>query len=292
MRYPSSMRLLITGARGMLGQDVCSAARDRGHAVVGAGRAQLDITDSGAVRALIERERPDAVINCAAWTDVDGAEAQEDIATAVNGSAAGHVAAAAAAADAFTVQVSTDYVFDGAATEPYPEDHPPAPKSAYGRSKLAGEVAVAAAAPGAHAIVRTAWVFGPHGGNFVATMLRLGAERDEVTVVDDQIGCPTYTGHLAEALVDVAERRAAGVLHVVGRGRCSWFDLAVATFARSGLDCRVLRGSSADLGRPAPRPAFSVLGATRSDTPALPPWEQGLDDYLAARLLVTEGTHP
>lgn len=276
----------------MLGQDVCKVARERGHAVAALDREQLDITEREAVAAVIARERPDAVINCAAWTDVDGAEAHEPAATAVNGAGVGNVAAAAAAVEAFVVHVSTDYVFDGDATEPYPEDHSPAPRSAYGRSKLAGETALAAAAPGGHAIVRTAWVFGPHGGNFVATMLRLAGERDEVTVVDDQIGCPTYTGHLAAALVEVAEHRTAGILHVVGQGRCSWFDLAVAAFERTGLDCRVQRGSSADLGRPAPRPAFSVLGATRPETPVLPPWEQGLDDYLAARLLVTEGTHP
>lgn len=290
MRYLSSMRLLITGAVGMLGQDVCSAARERGHAVTAFGREQLDITDPAALAAAFARERPDAVINCAAWTDVDGAEAEEPVATAVNGAGAGHVAAAAAEVEAFVVHVSTDYVFDGTATEPYSENHPTAPASAYGRSKLTGELAVASATPESHAIVRTAWVFGPHGGNFVATMLRLAATRDEVTVVDDQIGCPTYTGHLAAALVEVAERRLRGVLHVVGQGRCSWYDLAVATFERSRLDCRVQRGSSADLGRPAPRPAFSVLGATRPDTPVLPPWEQGLDDYLAARLAVAEGT--
>lgn len=276
----------------MLGTDLCALAEERGHVVAGLDRDQLDITDRQAVDAAVAREQPDVVINCAAWTDVDGAEAEEAAATVVNGTGAGNVAAAAAAAGAFVVHVSTDYVFDGTDTEPYAETHPPAPRSAYGRSKLLGETAVSAVAPDNHAIVRTAWVFGPHGGNFVATMLRLGAERDEVTVVDDQIGCPTYTGHLAAALLDVAERRTTGVLHVVGQGRCSWYDLAVATFERTGLDCHVQRGRSADLGRPAPRPAFSVLGATRPQTPVLPPWEQGLDDYLAARLLVTEGTNP
>ena len=134
-----------------------------------------------------------------------------------------------------------------------------------------------------HAIVRTAWVFGPHGKNFVDTMLRLGAERDEVTVVDDQLGCPTYTGHLAAALVQVAEQRLRGVLHVAGGGQCTWWDLAVATFEAAGYNVEVNRGKSADLGRPAPRPAYSVLGSTRSDAPALPSWQEGLHAHLIAR---------
>ena len=162
------------------------------------------------------------------------------------------------------MQVSSDYVFDGTATSPYLESAPTGPRSAYGRSKLAGELAVAEGAPGAHAIVRTAWLFGAHGGNFVATMLRLARERDELTVVDDQIGCPTFAGHLAEALVTIAERRLAGVRHVAGGGACSWYDLAAATFAATGADVSLRRGSSADLDRPAPRPAYSVLRTERS----------------------------
>ena len=141
---------------------------------------------------------------------------------------------------------------------------------------------MAAAAPDAHAIVRSAWLFGPHGKNFVDTMLRLGAERDEVTVVDDQVGCPTYAGHLAAALVDVAERRLTGILHVAGGGSCSWWDLAVAAYERTGIDCTVHRGTTAELGRPAPRPAYSVLACTREDAPRLPPWQDGLDAHLAA----------
>ncbi|HET6550326.1 MAG TPA: sugar nucleotide-binding protein, partial [Solirubrobacter sp.] len=198
------------------------------------------------------------------------------------GDGAGHVAAAAAEASAHVVHVSTDYVFPGDATEPYREAAPTGPIGAYGRSKLAGERAVEAAEPSAHAIVRTAWVFGPHGKNFVDTMLRLGGERDEVTVVDDQLGCPTYTGHLARALVTIAEQRAQGVLHVAGGGSCTWFDLAVAAFERAGLPVRVNRGSSADLGRPAPRPAYSVLRSTRSDAPVLPSWQDGLLAHLTA----------
>lgn len=274
------MRLLVTGAAGMLGRDVVAAANDAGHEVVALARADLDITDAAAVRAAVRDARPHAVVNCAAWTDVDGAEADEAAATAVNGDGAGHVAAAAAEFGAHLLHVSTDYVFDGAAREPYPEDAPTAPASAYGRSKLAGERAVTAAG-GGHAIVRTAWVFGPHGRNFVDTMRRLGADRDEVRVVDDQIGSPTYTGHLAAALVTAAEGRLTGVLHVTASGRCSWFELARATFEETGGDCRVLRQSTAELGRPAPRPAFSVLASTRRDAPVLPDWREGLRAHLA-----------
>ncbi len=275
------MRLLVTGAAGMLGTDVIAAAT--AHDVVALARADLDIVDADAVRAAVRDVRPDAILNCAAWTDVDGAESAEAQATAINGDGAGHVAAAAAEAGAIVVHVSSDYVFAGDASAPYAEAAATGPLSAYGRSKLAGELAVAAAAPDRHAIVRSSWLFGPHGRNFVDTMLRLGAERDEVTVVDDQVGRPTYTGHLASALVRVAETRAHGILHVAGGGACSWWELARAAFDQAGVECRVQRGRTADLGRPAPRPAYSVLASTRADAPALPPWQQGLAAHLAAK---------
>jgi dTDP-4-dehydrorhamnose reductase len=276
-----SMRLLVTGAAGMLGTDVVAAAA--AHDVIAFGHAELDVSDEAAVRAVLADVRPHAVVNCAAWTDVDGAEAAEPAATAINGAGAGHVAATAARVGARVVHVSTDYVFDGRANEPYTEASVTGPLSAYGRSKLAGEHAVAAAAPDGHAIVRSSWLFGLHGRNFVDTMLRLARERDEVTVVDDQVGCPTYTGHLAAALVNVAERRLRGVLHVAGRGACSWWELARAAFERAGVACTVRRGSTAALARPAPRPAFSVLRSTRADAPVLPSWREGLDAHLAAR---------
>jgi dTDP-4-dehydrorhamnose reductase len=264
----------------MLGRDVVEAAGHAGHEAVALARADLDITDATAVRDAVVSAAPDAVINCAAWTDVDGAESQEAAATAVNGDGPGHVAAAAAGIGALVVHVSSDYVFDGEATAPYPESAPTGPRSAYGRSKLAGEHAVAVAG-GRSAIVRSSWLFGPHGRNFVDTMRRLGAERDELAVVDDQIGCPTYTGHLAPALVAIAERGLTGVLHVGGAGHCSWFDLAVATFEETGIACHVSRQSTAAMGRPAPRPAFSVLASTRSDAPVLPLWRDGLRAHLA-----------
>src|SRR5918998_4555518 len=225
------MRLLVTGAAGMLGHDVRTAAARAGHEVTPLSHRELDVRDAAATREIVAAERPDAVLNCAGWTDVDGAEANEREATEVNGAGAGNVAAAAAAAGAFCVHLSTDYVFDGTATSPYVESSPTTPIGAYGRSKLAGEQAVAEAAPGAHSIVRSSWLFGEHGGNFVATMLRLASERDALTVVDDQVGCPTFTGHLASALVEIAERRLTRLLHVAGAGECSWYDLAAATFA-------------------------------------------------------------
>jgi dTDP-4-dehydrorhamnose reductase len=264
----------------MLGSDVVAAAGADGHEVVALARADLDITAAAAVSAAVEDARPDAVVNCAAWTDVDGAEANEAAATAINGDGAGHVAAAAAAGGAHLVHVSSDYVFDGRAREPYPEDAPTGPQGAYGRSKLAGELAVAAAG-GSYATVRSSWLFGRHSGNFVATMLRLAGERDAVDVVDDQVGSPTWTGHLAPALVRIAERRVAGVLHVAGAGSCSWFELARETFRAAGLACEVRPQSTEALGRPAPRPAFSVLATTRPDVPVLPAWPEGLAGYLS-----------
>jgi dTDP-4-dehydrorhamnose reductase len=274
------MRLLVTGAAGMLGRDVVAAAGDAGHEALALARADLDITDAAAVRAAVLAAQPDAVINCAASTDVDGAESAEAQATAVNGTGAGHVAAAAAAAGALVVHVSSDYLFDGTATEPYTEDAPVAPVGAYGRSKLAGEHAIAAT-DARSAIVRTSWLFGPHGKNFVDTMRRLGAEREEIAVVDDQVGCPTYTGHLAPALVEIAERGTTGILHVAGAGSCSWFELAQATFEETGLHCRVTPQTTAELGRPAPRPAFSALASARDDAPRLPVWRNGLRAHLA-----------
>ena len=278
------MRLLVTGAAGMLGTDVVAAAERDGHEVVGLARADLDISDAAAVRDAIAAAAPDAVVNCAAWTDVDGAEADEAGATRVNGEAAGNVARAAAAAGAFVVHLSSDYVFDGTATSPYLESHPTAPLGAYGRSKLAGEHAVAQAGPD-HAIVRTAWVFGAHGGNFVATMLKLAEDRDEVNVVADQIGCPTFTGHLAPALVEIAEQRAGGIFHVSGGGQCSWQDLAQAAFEEAGTGTLAKPVTTAEFPRPAPRPPWSVLRSTRSDAPVLPYWRHGLTDYLNSEVL-------
>jgi len=274
------MRVLITGAAGMLGQDVRDAGAE--HQVVALPRSELDITDPEAVAVAVRDGAPDVVINCAAWTDVDGAERSFDEAALVNGRGAGHVAQAANGAGAWTIHISSDYVFDGVKREPYLESDHVAPLSAYGRSKLAGEQAVAEAAPERHTIVRSSWLFGAGGACFPTTILRLAAERDSLTVVDDQVGCPTFTGHLARALISIAERPALGVAHVAGGGHCSWFEFAVEIVARASLSCEVRPGSTAALARPALRPAYSVLGTERaSEAPRLPDWRRGLAEFLA-----------
>jgi len=276
------MRIVVTGAGGMLGRDVLRACDHAGVDCVGLPRTELDVTDPQASVETIGTYRPDAVINCAAWTDVDGAEQDEAAARAVNGGGAGNVARACALAGAHLVQVSTDYVFDGTATRPYVESDPVGPLGAYGRTKLEGERRVAEELPSA-AIARSAWLFGTAGRNFVDTMLRLAVDRGEVTVVDDQVGCPTWTGHLAPALLALAAARSlGGVFHVASAGQCSWHDFALEIFAQAGVECRVHRGSSADLDRPAPRPAWSVLGSER-DGPQLPDWTEGLAGFLAER---------
>ncbi len=277
------MRILITGAGGMLGQDVHAAAREAGHETVAVTRAQCDIADPDAVTAAVRAAEPEAVINCAAWTNVDGAEEHVAQALAVNGAGAGHVAAAAAAAGAWTVHVSSDYVFDGDKREPYLESDGVDPLSSYGRSKLDGERAVAREAPQAHTIVRSSWLFGAHGRCFPETMLRLAGERDELTVVDDQIGCPTFTGHLADALVGLAVHRPSGILHVAADGQCSWCEFAQAIIAAGDRDCVVTPISSAQYPTPAPRPAYSVLRSERG-APELPPWQAGLEQFLSARV--------
>jgi dTDP-4-dehydrorhamnose reductase len=280
------MRILITGAGGMLGRDLQTAARTAAHDTIALSRAELDITDSGAVRAAVAEARPDVVIGCAAWTDVDGAESERERAHAVNGAGAGNVAAAAAASGAWTIHVSTDYVFDGSKRTPYLESDPVAPLSEYGRSKLAGERAVAEAAPDAHTIARTAWLFGAHGHCFPKTMLRLAVERDELAVVADQIGSPTFTGHLAAALVGLAEQRepTAGIVHLAASGECSWCEFARAVIdagaRESGVAVpRVRAITTADYPTPAPRPAYSVLRSER-DAPVLPSWQDGLISFM------------
>jgi dTDP-4-dehydrorhamnose reductase len=277
------MRLLVSGAGGMLGQDLVSAAESAGHDAIAPPRAELDITDRGAVRGVIAAVAPDVVVNCAAWTDVDGAEASAPAAHAANGRGAGNVAAAAARAGAWMIQISTDYVFDGRKHEPYVESDPVAPRSVYGSSKLAGERQVAASAPGGHTIVRTSWLFGAGGPCFPATILRLAREREELTVVDDQVGCPTFTGHLARALVRLAAGGPPlGILHVAGAGACSWYELAREVVAHAELHCELKPGRTSDLGRPAPRPAYSVLATERGDAaPRLPDWRAGLADYMS-----------
>jgi dTDP-4-dehydrorhamnose reductase len=276
------MKLLVTGAAGMLGRDVMLAAGNAGHDVIGFGHTELDITDENALGAKVESERPDVVINCAAWTDVDGAEEAEAKALNVNGVAAGRVAAAAAAVGASVVYVSSDYVFDGSKGSPYVETDQPAPLSAYGRTKLAGEEATAAAGK-RHFIVRSSWLFGIGGSNFVETMLRLASDHGEVLVVRDQIGSPTYTWHLAYGIVRLIEGVEFGIHHMAAAGACSWYEFAREIFDQAKVECRVLSATTEMLGRPAPRPAYSALVSQREHAIELPSWQDGLAGYLAQR---------
>lgn len=276
------MKLLVTGAAGMLGRDLMLAAGNAGHDVVGFGRRELDITDAAAVEKKFDLERPDIVINSAAWTDVDGAEEAEEAAFAVNGTGAGNVAAAAAGVGAGVVFVSTDYVFDGAKGAPYVESDQPAPLSAYGRTKLAGEEATAAANK-RHFIVRSAGLFGIGGNNFVETMLRLAGTQSEVLVVRDQVGSPTYTWHLAYGIVRLIEGIEYGIHHMAAAGKCSWYEFAREIFEQAKVDCKVLSGTTEMLGRPAPRPPFSALTSQREHAIRLPSWHDGLAGYLAQR---------
>ena len=267
----------------MLGTDLCAAAQGVGHQVTGFGHGTLDISNVQAVAAAVRESAPDVVINCAAWTDVDGAESAFDSAMRVNAGGAGNVARAATAAGAWTVHVSSDYVFDGSKREPYVESDDVGPLSAYGRSKLEGELAVADGAPSCHTIVRSSWLFGVAGRCFPASILAAARTREELTVVDDQVGCPTFTGHLARALIELAQACVPGVLHVAGAGSCSWYEFAREIVEQAGLACDVVPGRTVDLGRPAPRPAYSVLGTERpAQAPRLPDWRGGLEEYMSS----------
>src|SRR3954470_22818719 len=276
------MKLLVTGAAGMLSRDVLLAAGNAGHDVVGYGRAELDVTSAEVLRRKFDLERPDVVINCAAWTQVDGAEEAEEQAFAVNGKGAGNVAAAAAEIEARILHVSTDYVFDGAKGGAYVESDQPAPLSAYGRTKLAGEEATAAANK-RHFVVRSSWLFGIGGSNFVETMLRLASTQNEVLVVRDQVGSPTYTWHLAYGIVRLIEGIEFGIHHMAAAGSCSWYDFAREIFEQAKVECRVLSGTTEMLGRPAPRPAYSALTSQREHAIELPSWRDGLAAYLSQR---------
>ena len=276
------MNVLVTGAGGMLGSDLIGALEGRGHRPVALTRRDLDITSSRAVEAALDRHRPDCVINCAAWTDVDGAEANEPEATRLNDQAAAVLAAAAAGVGASFVFISTDYVFDGRRGTPYVESDTANPINAYGRSKLGGETSVAVTNPRTF-VVRSSWLFGRNGKNFVETMLGLAEAQPEILVVSDQVGCPTYTVHLAAALAELIEGDAYGIHHLAGAGECSWFDFAQEIFDQSGAETRVMAATTDMLARPAARPAYSVLGTERRGALELPGWRAGLAEYLAAR---------
>jgi dTDP-4-dehydrorhamnose reductase len=256
---------LVTGAGGMLGRDLVDVLGRWGESVTGLGRGDLDVTDASAVRALILRVRPAVVVNCAAWTAVDDAEAHEEEALLVNGRGAENVAAACAASGARLVHVSTDYVFGGDGMAPYAEHDPTAPRTAYGRTKLAGEHAVLRLLPETGYVVRTAWLYGAHGRNFVRTMIGLESRQPFVDVVTDQRGQPTWAVDVADQIVALARAAPqAGTYHATSSGEATWYELAVEVFRLLGADpARVRATTSAVVPRPAPRPAYSVLGHGR-----------------------------
>ena len=281
-------RYLVTGAGGMLGTDLRAALDGRDATFL--TRAELDVTDAPAVDAAVAGH--DVVINAAAYTKVDDAESHEDEAHAINAVGAGLVAAAAARSGARVVQISTDYVFDGTATTPYAEGAPRHPMSAYGRTKAEGEERVLAANPDRAYVVRTAWLYGEHGPNFAKTMLRLAAERPTVDVVTDQIGQPTWTRDLAEQIMRLLDSDApAGIYHGTNGGTASWFDFARLIFEIGGYDPESIRPTdSASFVRPAPRPAYSVLGHDAWFGAGIDPlrdWRSALRAAFATKALVS-----
>ena len=284
-------RWLVTGAGGMLGRDLTALLDAAGEEFAGLTRAELDITDAATADAVVAAARPDGGATCAAWTAVDAAEEQEDEALAVNGRGAANLAAACAAAGAVLVQPSTDYVFDGTASTPYAEDAPTAPAGAYGRTKLAGEQAVRAALPDASYIVRTAWLYGAHGKNFVKTMLRLAGNGTSPGVVADQHGQPTWTADVAAQVYALVEKAAPpGVYHATSSGETTWYGFAEAVFARYHR-AQDISGAKRELSSPRPvttaeyptparRPAYSVLGHDAWSAAGMEPigdWRDALD---------------
>jgi dTDP-4-dehydrorhamnose reductase len=282
---------IIFGSIGMLGSDLVAAwRRVRGEdadalppPVEVADWDVVDITDEAAVRGFIERHQPALVVNCAAYTDVDGCTRDPELAMRVNGSAPGYIAAGCADVGARMLHVSTDFVFDGTADRPYVEDDAVGPVSAYGESKLAGERAVQEHLPDA-CIVRTAWLYGLNGKNFVTAMLQLARERDELRVVSDQVGCPTYTVDLADAIIHLIRAEATGIVHVVNAGRCSWYDLARRALELAGLGTPIRPITAAEFNSPTQRPAWSVLSTERYTELTgrrMRPWQDALTNFVA-----------
>lgn len=286
------MRVLVTGSRGQLGSEFVTLLGERGDDVMGVDIPGIDITEPGSVASVFELFEPDVVINCAAWTAVDAAEEQEDAALKVNGDGPRVLAEACRDRGAWLVQISTDYVFDGRATSPYAEDAAPDPQGAYGRTKLAGELAVQSVLPDAHYLVRTAWLYGVNGNNFVKTMLKLEGERDTVSVVTDQVGQPTYARDLARQVIALLDARPpAGTFHGTNSGAVSWFEFTQEIFRLAGADpARVLPTDSSTFVRPAPRPAYSVLGHdcwAAVGLEPMRPWQEALADAFADGISAT-----
>jgi len=288
------VRILVTGARGMLGIDLAEVLREKPpvHDLVLWDVEEADITNADAFRAALLGipEPPEVVVNCAAYTAVDRAETERELAAAVNADGAGNVARAAREVGARVVYISTDYIFSGKKKAPWREDDPPNPVSVYGKTKLEGEKQTLEACPDA-LIVRIQWLYGPRGKNFLETMLRLAGERDELRVVDDQYGSPTYTVDLARALKVLIEGKHRGVYHVANSGETTWYGFAREIMARVGRDIPVVPIPTEEYPTPARRPENSVLDMTKfqNDTGmTMPPWQEGLLAYLSRRGLLDE----
>jgi len=280
-------KCVILGNRGMLGSHLAghiAAEAPRGWQVEGYDLPEVDIADAKSAASIFAPHPPHVVINCAAYTDVDAAESHVEEAFRANAVGPELLARGARRSGALLVHVSTDFVFDGARAEPYLEDDPPAPATAYGKSKLAGELAVTRIAPH-HLVVRTAWLYGPNGGNFVDTVLRIARDKGELRVVNDQHGSPTYTGMLSRYLWKLVVRGARGTFHVAGAGGCTWYELARYALDLAGIPAEVTPVTTEEFPRPAPRPKNSVLDCTKAETflgERLPPWQASLREYLGA----------
>lgn len=277
-----SQKVLITGANGQLGKELVELFTAKGFEVYGFGRDKMDITNQTQVQEVISTLKPNIVLHSAAHTQVDLAESEPEQAFSINAYGTRNVAVAAEAVGAKLVYVSTDYVFDGTADEPYNEFSPTSPLGVYGKSKLAGEQFVR----DLHSkffIVRTSWVYGKHGANFVKTMLKLGEERKEISVVADQIGCPTYTLDLANAILELVDTEKYGVYHISNSGSCSWYEFAKAIFENTDLDIKVIQCTTLDFPRVAARPAYSVLehmSIKLNDFTPMRSWQEGLLSFL------------
>lgn len=287
------MKVLVAGALGMLGCDLIPTLRQAGHTAIPSGTSPsdlseyvvMDITDLTQVGAVLAAVKPDAVINCAAYTNVDGAENDEENAYRINALGSWHLALACQEAHIPLMYVSTDYVFDGTKGSAYDEYDAPNPQSVYGRSKRAGEVHVERLCP-KHYIVRTAWLYGRGGKNFVETILKAAEERPELRVVNDQWGCPTWTRDLARTMVEILEAGRFGTYHVTGSGVCTWQDFAQKIVELGGLQTPVLPQTTEELNRPAPRPRYAAMlhrGLALSGLAAMPHWEESLAQYFHLR---------
>jgi dTDP-4-dehydrorhamnose reductase len=280
-------RILVIGSKGMLGRDLVEVLRSslRSDKVFGWDIDEIDITEENKTVSKIESLQPEIVINVAAYPDVDGCEVHEEKAFAINAEGMRHVALGAGRCGGKVVYLSTDYIFDGKKGKPYFEDDPPHPLNVYGRSKLKGEQYVQELAKDA-LVVRTQWLYGKYGNNFVASILRQAKEKEVLSVVDDQVGSPTYTVDLSKAISLLVQREARGIFHVANSNFCTWYDYAQRILALSGVrGVKVLPISSKELSRPAPRPSYSVLDTQKLKREAgmtLRPWFEALKDYLSA----------